>query len=170
MVTERLYSLQQLQQSHALKFMDDLVKEVYPMLFEQLYTIQSGLVLLDSSNKAIQVALSEKIGLEMDAIYSKEKLVLFPFIRTLHSRQQKSDSCKPFKNVKLHYSSMLALLIELKASLSTEEEEGNDALSINHVKQLLRSFEKQLIMLQVTKDKYLFAHFKSCQGCKINTA
>lgn len=169
MVTDRLYSLQQLQQSHALRFMDDLIKEVYPLLFEQLYTIQSKFVLLESSNKAIQVALSEKIGLEMDAIYSKEKLVLFPFIRTLYSRQQKSDSCKPFKNVKLHYSSMLSLLTELKASLAGEEESQTGS-AISQVQQSLKSFEKQLVMLQITKDKYLFAHFRSCQGCKIDNA
>jgi len=169
MVTDRLYSLQQLQQSHALRFMDDLIKEVYPLLFEQLYTIQSKFVLLDSSNKAIQVALSEKIGLEMDAIYSKEKLVLFPFIRTLHSRQQKSESCKPFKNVKLHYSSMLSLLTELKASLAGEEESQAGG-AISQVQQSLKSFEKKLVMLQITKDKYLFAHFRSCQGCKIDNA
>ena len=101
---------------------------------------------------------AEKIFSETDTIYRKEKLVIFPFVRGLRAADKRSDSCAPFKNVKKHYTAILAIIHSFKT-------EQGDLFQDRPVATLLNEFERKLISLQIVKDRYLFNPLRSCTGC-----
>ena len=141
------------------KFLD----EIYPSLFTKSAELISLAVRLSCTNTENDPAVTaEKIFRETDALYQKEKLVLFPFIAGLLRDGKKSESCAPFKNVKLHYTALLSLIQAMRAELKEipGEEKAVMALSAG-----MDAFEKTLIHLQKTKDQYLFGPLRSCSGC-----
>ncbi|MEO7532611.1 MAG: hypothetical protein ABIU30_02120 [Ferruginibacter sp.] len=167
MVSTPVYKTSLHQMASAQEFMHDVLNNVYPELFTQINSIVSAIELIqtDHSNSLL-VPLAKKISNEMDGLYSMEKEVLFPFITTLAADNQKSESCKLFKDTKVHYTAMLRYINELKICLTICNSQDCSPAVLSAIKESVAVFEQQIIFLQVTKDKYLFAQFKSCSGCK----
>lgn len=146
------------------EMMEKIIHEIYPSLFAmatELVTLAGRL-----SQRGIEQDLgvpAEKIFRETDALYRKEKLVLFPFIAGLLRDLKRSESCTPFKNVKMHYTALLALLRSLRLEL---EQFPGEEKTIITISSCMDDFEKKLIGLQLVKDKYLFTPLRSCTGCK----
>ncbi|WP_078831570.1 hypothetical protein [Sediminibacterium ginsengisoli] len=156
----------QLREMPAMQFTETVISRVYPVLFGQVSGIGEYMQqLFPGNDERIYQSLLNKIYSELDDQYRKEKLVLFPFILQLQAENKLAESCKPFKSVKTHYTSMLVLLTEIRENLR-----AGDVIpvtgSIQELVNLLQVFEKNLVAVHVTKDKYLFAPFRSCKGCK----
>ena len=143
--------------------MKKILEETYPSLLASAAAIISAAGRLTCSDIENDPTLTaEKIFRETEALYQKEKLVLFPFIAGLLAEGKKSESCAPFKNVKLHYTALLTLLQTLRAQLAIISAEEKAAAGIVSC---MDKFEKNLIELQKSKDEYLFKPLKSCNGC-----
>ena len=168
MVTTLLQARQQ-QSTKADDFMQEIINKVYPELFRQIDSILSAISLLPGEENFSEISrLTGEIRIEMSNIYRMEKEVLFPFITTLAEENKKSESCKLFKDTKIHYTALLKLITELKSSIKIygQGQQDGGPLLLNAIIDSLQVFEHQNVLLQVTKDKYLFAQFKSCSGCK----
>ena len=63
-------------------------------------------------------------------------------------------------------TALLKLITELKSSIRIYIQQDGSPLLLHTILDSLQIFEQQNVLLQVTKDKYLFAQFKSCSGCK----
>lgn len=156
----------QLRVMPAMQFTETIISWAYPILFGQVNGIGDYMQqLFPGSDERICQSLLNKIYSELDDQYRKEKLVLFPFILQLQAENKLAESCKPFKSVKTHYTSMLVLLTEIKEKLR-----AGDMIpvtgDIQELLNLLQDFERNLVAVHVTKDRYLFAPFRSCKGCK----
>ena len=156
----------QLRVMPAIQFTETVISWVYPVLFGQVSRIgEYMLQLFPGNGERLCQSLLNKIYGELDDQYRKEKLVLFPFILQLQAENKLAESCKPFKSVKTHYTSILVLLTEIKDNLRS-----GDVIpvtgSIPELVNLLQIFEKDLVAVHVTKDRYLFAPFRNCKGCK----
>ena len=166
MVTTLLQAQQQ-QSTTAKDFMHDILYKVYPELFRQIAGISSATLLLQANEKTSELSrLIRNIKEEMSNIYQMEKEVLFPFITALAEENKKSESCKLFKDTKIHYTALLKLITELKSFIRIYIQQDGSPLLLDAILDSLHIFEQQNVLLQVTKDKYLFAQFKSCSGCK----
>lgn len=137
---------------------EEIMKAGYPVLFDLVHVLSRsiGLLQAEGSSAGLQ-QLAEQIHTELDECYRKEKLVLFPYIKKLWKTAQKSETCAPFKHVKVHYTKMLALLSRIKPEVSA----GSTAADA------ICNFEKELIRLQLIKERELFAPYRSCTGCKL---
>ena len=162
-----LLQAQQQQSATAKDFMHDILNTVYPELFRQIAGISSATLLLQADQKATELSrLTKNIKEELTNIYQMEKEVLFPFITSLEKENKKSESCKLFKETKTHYTALLKLITELKSAIKIYSQQDGSPLLLHAILDSLHIFEQQNVLLQVTKDKYLFAQFKSCSGCK----
>ena len=167
MVTASLQKAQQQLYTSPAEFMDAIIHVVYPGLFQQINEIIAKVQQLQSGAGSVFPApLADKIYTEMDDLYRKEKLVLFPYIHQLMAENRKSESCKPFKNTKAHYTALLILIIEFKKSILKLDETDDNAMLADDIKMAVLQFEQAHILFQITKDRYLFSAFKSCEGCK----
>lgn len=167
MVSTPVYKTSLHQIASAQEFMHNVLNNVYPELFTQINSILSATESIQSDHsESLLVPLAKKISYEMDGLYTMEKEVLFPFITTLAADNQKSESCKLFKDTKVHYTAMLRHINELKICLTISNSQDCSLAVLSAIKKSLGVFEQRIIFLQVTKDKDLFAQFKSCTGCK----
>lgn len=144
-----------------------LLDEIYPLLFGQLNTLNESLAKLkqEPGNTLADTALL-KMNEELDELYRKEKLVLYPFLLQLEAEQKQSDCCKPFKNVKKHYTCLLATGTQLLGLLEPEGSVNPQPAKVS-ARQLLGNFIQMLIKVQLHKEKYLLARFRNCTGsCK----
>jgi hypothetical protein len=166
MVTTLLQAQQQ-QSATANDFMHEIINKVYPELFRQIDSILSVILLLQADERASELSrLTANIKAEINNLYQMEKEVLFPFIAILAEENKKSESCKLFKDTKVHYTALLKLITELKSYIRVYIQQDGSPLLLDAILDSLHIFEQQNVLLQVTKDKYLFAQFKSCSGCK----
>ena len=94
---------------------------------------------------------------ELDLFIHKEQEELFPMLEELDATHSKAKNCKPFKEVKKHYTSMQQYIGML---LITAADQSNEQL-LNDI----RRIESKLNEIQKQKDKYFFVHFKNCTGC-----
>lgn len=148
-------------------FVDILLSDAYPDVFAQLNKLQEKLQELSQEyREEILLHFFQKIESEWDEMYRKEKLVLFPFILTLEEEHKTSDSCKPFKNVKQHYTAVLQSIVQLKLYLDDLLSANDTPTDIQIGLQQLNTIEKTMIRLQTNKDRHLFAKFKNCTGCQ----
>lgn len=151
----------------AQEFMHAIIHTVYPELFGQLNSVIAEIQLLPADDNTLSLGpLAEDVCHQMDELHKMEKQTLFPFITILAEENRQTDSCKLFKNTKAHYTAMLKGIHQLKTALKKCDEQDSNVMLIDDIRTSLEDFEKQHIFLQVTKDKYLFAQFKSCSGCK----
>jgi iron-sulfur cluster repair protein YtfE (RIC family) len=167
MIKSGLQQAQQEKYNSAKDFMEDILVNVHPELLEQINYIIAAIQALpqDACDQRL-LPLAEKICNEMHMLYISEKEVLFPFITMLAKQNEKSRSCSLFKDSKVHYTGTLRFINELKTCLKEYSREAGDPLFISTIIETLQDLEQQHIFLQATKDKYLFAQFKSCSGCK----
>jgi len=145
------------------RFMDILIEEKYPEIFKKLDKIRSEIRQLESEPDKRLEMLAEKIYDQIKTIYDKEKLVLFPYIHSLIKEKKKSETCAVFKDVKQHYTAVIAALTEIKEFLLSR----TDKEQTQSVEKDILEFEKNIRVLQFAKDRYLFAQFKTCSGCRI---
>ena len=168
MITSGQQQAQQEKYTSAMDFMEDILVNVHPELLEQINYIIAAIQALpqDACDQRL-LPLAEKICNEMHKLYLSEKEVLFPFISTLAKQNEKSKSCSLFKESKVHYTGTLRFINELKTCLKENSHEAGDPLFISTIVETVQHLEQQHIFLQATKEKYLFAQFKSCSGCNI---
>ena len=143
------------------KLINQLVDETYPALFENLSNISVTLTLLAIETSDTESnSIPQRIFSELDAMFRKEKYVLFPYIKTCYTENKKTGTCAPFKTVKLHAGSILFLLQTIKRLPGSSHKE-NACLA------LIKDFETTFISMQKLKEKFIFAAVRSCGGCKV---
>jgi uncharacterized protein YihD (DUF1040 family) len=144
------------------QLIDQVLDEVYPALFEDLSQLSAALTLLNTETSNAEFnAVAQRIFSELDAMFRKEKFVLFPYIKKCYAENKKTATCAPFKNIKLHVSSILSLLQTIKLLLA-------DSYKENVCPGLIKDFESKLISMQKEKEKYIFSPVRSCTGCKLS--
>lgn len=149
-------------------FTEELIGHLYPLLFLNLNRI--GYLLQDLQplpEKSLLLAIHQKMNEEMTEIYRKEKQVLFPMLLQLEKENKTSDSCKPFKNVKYHYTYLISTTQQFKTQLNQAIREQAALKELNELKDLAQLFEEDLISIQKNKEENLFKKFRDCNGgCK----
>ena len=128
----------------------------YPELFDQLSHIAT---LLDRfKNDELGLVLSpllQKISSELDYLQNKEKIVLYPYLLTLHNECRIAESLKPFELAKAHFLHMLSLLQQFYLSVKLAPQNG----STKTIFALAQHFEKDASRMQDLKQQYLFSKF-----------
>lgn len=149
------------------ELMDDIITRVYPHLFAYACSLTAhAKYLQEEADGMMIVTLTEKISDELEMLYQKEKLVLFPYISRLHASGEKSGTCAPFKNVKQVYSSLIRLITEL---CEVMKKDGDPRTSSAAFLEELLKFRQQNIRFQLFKENYIFSKVKSCTGCRVNS-
>ncbi len=140
---------------------DEVLTSTYPSLFETLSELTAALALLSAENSNHELSIiSQKIFLELDTMHRKEKFVLFPYIKKLSAENKKTGTCAPFKNLKLHVTAILTLLVTIKRNVS-------NSYKTNTCTGLIKDFESKLTGMQKAKEKNIFSPVRSCDGCKV---
>lgn len=143
---------------------DKLIHIHYPQLRFRLNQIEDSLCSLNTSNKAAEKAILIKIRQELNSLIEKERLLIFPLLLILQKERRQTD-CSPFKLAKKHYQSLISCMQGLKLMLHSDNCE-QELMPV--IIQQIDDFEKNVIQLQRTKEKNLFAPFKNCNNnCKI---
>lgn len=146
-----------------------LIEVYYPQLFLVLDSLGEQIRNLGTEfDFNLGLSIHVKMNEELEELFRKEKVVLLPYLQQLETEQKKSEGCKPFKNVKNHYTNLLARSRELQSlteELQLQEHSASDLLK--YIKKQVLQFEEALINVQYCKEKYLFRRFRSCTGnCK----
>lgn len=144
-----------------------LIEQVYPDYFRMLddleaYTKQ---YLIDYEIVFISSSLA-KLYSELDEMYRKEKLVLFPFLVKLEQENKKADSCSAFKNTKQHYTAIkhqLNQTLDYLKELPREEGEFDFVVVLENS---LLGLDKDMTYLQRIKDENYYPKFKNCINCR----
>lgn len=149
-----------------------ILSQYYPTLFSFLTSLHSNIQdLLPEQDISVFLSLQVKMNEELDEIYRREKLVLFPFLKQLEAKQQMSDSCKPFKTVKNHFGNLLAVTNQLLALLQQMPKDNDTRLQYDPITDITLQFKQQIIYVQDIKEQYLFGRFRNCNGgCKTMTS
>jgi hypothetical protein len=149
-------------------FIDKMLQFYYPYLFLLINRVEACIKGVESPDDAgLLRSIHARMNDELDGLYRKEKLVLYPYLLQLSAEGKKSDGCKPFKNVRGHYLSLIAALRQLKIIAETELSEGLDTEAYRLLKDDADLMEQTLSILQQVKEDHLFQKFRSCSnGCK----
>lgn len=163
--TIQLEELTQQTESQIIKI---LIDEVYPEYYNQINCLDTAIQHLKVNfNTSVLESTFLKVVEAWEEIYRKEKHVLFPYLMQLISLKQLADSCKPFKNIKHHYTLLIHYLQELRTQLKDVENTSAHEIVFYTLWQQINYFQQNMIALQIFKDKYLFSQFKNCSGqCK----
>lgn len=156
------------EQSDVQTFTEELIKNYYPQLFLILNRISYLLQDLQPlSEKSLLLSIHQKMNEEMTEIYRKEKQVLFPLLLQLEKEHKVSDSCKPFKNVKYHYTYLVSTTQQFKTQLNQAIREQSVLKDLYEIRDQVQLFEQELIKVQKNKEQNLFKKFRDCSGsCK----
>ena len=149
-------------------FTEALLKRFYPQLFLLLNKMDFQIKALKPEiDTTLLQAVQAKMNEELDELYRREKLVLFPFLQRLEEEHKLSDSCKPFKNIKYHYTYLVSTLQQFKTLLNQMILEKERIDDVQYLKYASMEFEKSLIAVQQCKERHLFKKFRNCSGsCK----
>jgi hypothetical protein len=145
-----------------------ILDQHFPSLFSLLTSIHNELQdLIPEQDTNLLLSLQAKMNEELDEIYRREKLVLFPYLIQLEAENKVSESCKPFKTVKNHFGNLLAATNQLLSLLyhkSHDPEAADDYIKIALV---VERFKQRLILSQDLKEQSLIGRFSDCnRGCK----
>jgi hypothetical protein len=141
----------------------------YPALrlkLSEIFTLVNNVV-NHNPRKAEVMALCHRVASNLDTMYVAEQSTLLPLLLWLENAGAYAENCKPFKAVKELYTALLSTLQMLKTEISSfaGRSESND--DIVGVTEVVISFEKQLIQLQVEKENKLYSRFRNCSNsCK----
>lgn len=164
-------SVQQLRDLPFESFTQKLFDDWYPNVYEVLKKLElNAAMLLENFSLEGFDTYIKKISTEFDNLYSKEKLVLFPFLLKLDNENKRADSCSAFKNVKVHHTAMLHAAHSAKEYLNNIFANDSNIETIESVNTLLQDFISTAKELQLIKDKGYYIRFKNCAGCSTTMA
>ncbi len=139
-----------------------VIDGVYPSLFNRLTDIVSCVSKFEAGEESSTLTgMVQRMNTELEGMYQKEKLVLFPYVLKLKKENKRADSCKPFNNVKAHYKSLMFTLEGAKKYCHEFVEKAAGF----ELTEKINSFEKLLVPFQHMKDKSLFSKYKNCGNC-----
>ncbi|MFA6060119.1 MAG: hypothetical protein WC756_18090 [Taibaiella sp.] len=168
MTTFNADAIEKLEKSDVHTFTENLMESIYPRLFLNLNRI--GYLLQDLKHVPGEdwlISIHQKMNDELTQIYRKEKQVLFPLLLQLEKEHKTSDSCKPFKNVKYHYTYLVSTTQQFKTHLNQAIREYEELKELYELKDQIQQFEEDLIKVQHNKEQNLFKKFRNCSGgCK----
>lgn len=143
-----------------------LINDFYPLIFCELNKLEDDIQILKSDyDTEILFSTHKRIYNEFDELYRKEKLVLFPYIVKLEEENMLAESCTPFKNIKMHYASMMHHIecaSDLIANFFINEMNNN---VIDDMEVSLEHMKQAMIKVQEIKEKNFYKRLKSCKGC-----
>ena len=150
-------------------FTQVLINDFYPFIYSELNKMDDCLDYLKVDYDVDMLeSVHKKIYAEFDELYRKEKLVLFPYIIKLDEENTKSENCSPFKNTKVHYTSMinhLSYASDIVANYFINQQNTENVVCLNTTLSELRT---SMTEVQFIKEKHFFNHYKSCSGCSSN--
>jgi hypothetical protein len=138
------------------------VKEVEHLLFDIAYPNwlnKLNQLMQDCTEQHLdnEELILQLIKTEFEILTAREQIDLFPLLQRFEENKEKSENCKPFKEIKKHYKSILSNFEILKKSIQIDLSNVIDKVNI---------LQNQIIEIQQQKDKYFFVRFKNCSGCK----
>lgn len=168
MTTFNADAIEKMERPDVHTFTAKLMESAYPQLFLVLnqigYLLQNLRPLFE---KSLLISIHQKMNDELTEIYRKEKQVLFPLLLQLEKERKTSDSCKPFKNVKYHYTYLVSTTQQFKTQLNQAIWEQKELKELHELKDQVQRFEEDLIKMQHNKEQNLFKKFRDCSGsCK----
>ena len=144
-----------------------LINDLYPFVYSEINKLEQRISQLKPDyDVELLATIEKKIYADFDALYRKEKLVLFPYVLKLDEENTKSENCTPFKNTKLHYTSMVNHITsarELVSHFFVNDANNETIIDLNHT---LSHLAETMIEIQFIKEKYFFKNYKNCGGCK----
>ncbi len=148
-------------------FTQVLINDYYPFIYAELNKLEECInrMKLDYDVHVL-VTIHQAMYAEFDELYRKEKVVLFPYIIKLDEENIKSENCLPFKNTKLHYTSVINHITTASGIVSNYfiSDINND--SINCLNTLLSALKENLNELQYIKEQHFYKNYKNCGACK----
>jgi len=141
---------------------DELLDDYYPPLFLLINQLHFMLeTAAPARTRDRLMPLQNRMSEEMEALYQKEKKVLFPLLLRLEADGDTSENCQPFKNVKHHFTQLVSVIQQYKHALRDTE---RPQLPDMDAEKILLELEQRLIQLQLHKERFLFKPFRSCSG------
>ncbi len=147
-------------------FTQVLTNDLYPFVYSELNKFEAYIEEMKSDyDVEILETMEKKIYSEFDELYRKEKLVLFPYVIKLDEENTKSENCTPFKNTKIHYTSMVNHITTARGIISNffvNDSNNETIINLNHI---LIHLAEMMIEVQFIKEKHFFKNYKNCSGC-----
>ncbi len=136
-----------------------LFEQVYPGIYKRLKQICSFLDELKSvEDTAGLISAIHHLSTSFDEYCCKEKLVLFPFLEQLENTNSKAPSCKPFKNIRAHYTAIMNMAASMKQMRSDVQDEHH----ATRLMEMISAFENAFTQVHRSKDEQLYARFSNC--------
>lgn len=136
-----------------------MVNDFYPELFHEMSTMNDCVLMLkkDYELDVIDSGL-KKVYQELDALYRKEKMVIFPYLIKLEEEHKKPINIIPFQGLRQHHNAMIRSLITSRDALENLfVTEGNEAC-VERLLDTLQHFKTELEELQQIKEEEHYLH------------
>ena len=148
-------------------FTQILLNDYYPFIYKEINNLGDLIreMKMDHDMDILE-SIQQKIYDEFDELYRKEKMVLFPYLLKLEQDQNKSENCKPFKNTKVHFTSVMNLAEQASAIISDLFVNGRNDRQIQHMQKILGTLKTGLTEIQFIKEQRFYRNLKNCSGCK----
>ena len=134
-----------------------LFEELYPALFDKLEELQAAAKSCEylEHEKSDLLALLNKINLELDEMYRKEKLVLFPYLQKLVTERSSLENCKPLLNIRNQSAAILNLIKSVTQLLQPHQDLEEVARFLKNIDY----FELDLTNTFKSKEAVIFERF-----------
>ena len=144
-----------------LSFMDEVVDMLYPNLFDKLNRIRDLLIQISQqADVRMLKTIMDKLSLELEEMYRREKLVLFPYLKNQLSLQDASSiQTSGIHLVNIQFKRVLSEHKALKQQLFLHILENKDCPALNDLSHLVHLFESDCVLMQHHKMNHLFIPF-----------
>lgn len=148
-------------------FTEVLINDIYPFFYNEIHALEEYIARMKSDYDVEMLETMQKvIYAEFDELFRKEKVVLFPYLIKLDEENNKSQNCTPFKNTKVHYTSMAAHIATAKDIVSNYYVTDANNETILNLNSVLTNLGQSITDIQFIKEKHFFKNYKNCTGCK----
>lgn len=141
------------------QFIEAVLNDWYPDLFQELDMMDDCIYSLrrDYELDIIDTGI-KKVYQELDELYRKEKMVIFPYLLKLDEEHKKPENAIPFQGLKQHYNAMIKSLITTRDALENLfVTEGNEAC-VERLLETIEHFKSELEELQLIKEEEHYMH------------
>lgn len=142
------------------EFADKLQNNSYPELFDLLNNVRDKIDMLSNEmDISLEQAILNKLFSLLEELFSKEKLVILPYILKLEKEGKRLQNDSLIKNYNALHSNVKLSLIDLESTLKNIQIDEYWHLHILHISQALKLFRDKLEATQQYRNDLLTSYF-----------
>lgn len=138
------------------EFAIELQNILYPELFNLLNSVREKIDMLNSEmDNGLKHAIFNNLYTSLEVIFTKEKLVILPYIMKLEKEGKKLQNDSLIKNYNTLNSNIKLSIIDLEYTIENIELDYNWQLHLLHISQALKLFKDKLESTRQFRNNFL---------------